>query len=139
MYNYMNYNPNQGYMDRLNQLQQMQQAQQYQQPMQQMQQPQQQTQGVIPVGSIEEVRAYNNYFDGQPHYFVDNVSNKIYIKQLGMNGIPSITVYSVDNSAKKQEECYCTKEEYNALKSDLDNYKNVLEDLLNKLGGVKDE
>lgn len=138
MYNYMNYNPNQGYMDRLNQLQQMQQAQQYQQPIQQMQQ-QSQQQGIIPVGSIEEVKAFNNYFDGQPHYFIDNVSNKIYIKQLGMNGIPSVTTYSVDNTAEKQEECYCTKEEYNALKSDLESYKSVLEDLLNKLGGVKDE
>lgn len=138
MYNYMNYNPNQGYMDRLNQLQQMQQAQQYQQPMQQMQQ-QPQQQGIVPVGSIEEVRAFNNYFDGQPHYFIDNVSNRIYIKQLGMNGIPSITTYSVDNTAEKQEESYCTKEEYNALKSDLESYKSVLEDLLNKLGGIKDE
>lgn len=138
MYNYMNYNPNQGYMDRLNQLQQMQQAQQYQQPIQQMQQ-QPQQQGIIPVGSIEEVKAFNNYFDGQPHYFIDNVSNKIYIKQLGMNGIPSVTTYSVDNTVEKQEECYCTKEEYNALKSDLESYKSVLEDLLNKLGGLNDE
>lgn len=134
MYNYnpYGYNQFQPQMDRLQQLQSMQQAQQIQQPVQQ-------GNVIIPVGSIEEVKAFNNYFDGQPHYFIDNVNNKIYIKQLGINGMPSISVYSLDDSVSKQEEGYCTKEEYNALKSDLDNYKGVLDNLLKQLGGGKNE
>lgn len=135
MYGYGNYggmgygnstNPYQPQIDRLNQMQQMQQ-------MQQQQQVSQQPQGnsVIPVGSIEEVKAFNNYFDGQVHYFVDTANNKIYTKVLGINGIPSIQTYSLVVEEEKKVE-YATKEE-------VQNLKNVIDDLLGKMRGVENE
>lgn len=142
MFNYGNAyggynNPYQPQMDRLQQLQQnQQQMQQLQQPQQQMQQSQQQS--VIPVGGLEEVKAYPMDWSGNATYFIDNAKGKIYTKQLGVNGIPSITTYSVDTSVANAEESYCTKEEYNALKSEIDNYKGVLDNLLSQLGGKKD-
>lgn len=117
-------NPYQPQIDRLNQLQ-VQQAQQ------QIPQQQPQQSGVLPVGSIEEVKAFNNYFDGQPHYFVDTALNKIYIKQLGLNGIPSISSYSLDTEVTKSVE-YATKEE-------VETVRNTLDQLLKQLGGNKDE
>lgn len=122
--NYGNYiNPMQPQMNRLNQLET--------QYSNQFQQPQMQQTGVLPVGSIEEVKAFNNYFDGQPHYFMDGTQNKIYIKQLGINGMPSITTYSLDIKEAKSIE-YATKEE-------VESVRNTLDQLLKQLGGNKDE
>lgn len=136
MYGYNNnYDINNVYAQRLQQLQQM------QQPPQMQMQPQQQTLGnqITPIGSIEEVKAFNGYFDGQPHFFIDHANNIIYCKQLGMNGVPNIMAYKVAESVKEQNVEYCTKEEYKALKSDLDNYKSVLDNLLQTLGGSENE
>lgn len=121
-------NPYQTQMDRLNQMQMPQQTQP-QQIQQQQIQPQQS--GVLPVGSIEEVKAFNNYFDGQPHYFMDSTQNKIYIKQLGVNGIPSINTYSLEVPKEVKTVEYATKEE-------VDTVRNTLDQLLKQLGGAKE-
>ena len=86
-------NPMQPQMNRLQQMEQ--QYGQMQQPNMQMQQQPtpQQAEGVIPVGGLEEVRAYNNYWDGLAKYFIDNNTNTIYTKQLGLNGAPVIKTY----------------------------------------------
>lgn len=134
---YNNYiNPMQPQIDRLNQMQQAQQMQQpqYQQPTQ-PQQPQGQT--IIPVGSIEEVKAHPVDWSGNANYFIDNVNKKIYVKQLGMNGAPVTSVYTLDTEPSETNATYVTKEEYKTLKSELDNYKGVLDNLLNQLGGNK--
>ncbi len=72
-------------------------------------------------------------------YFEDTVNKKIYSKYIDMNGLPHIDVYSVSNEENKPQEAYCTKEEYNALKMELDQHRAVLQDLINKLGGVQNE
>lgn len=134
-------NPMQPQIERLNQMQQMQQMNQqpqYQQPnQQQIQQPQ--GQSIIPVASIEEVKGHPVDWSGNPNYFADNVNKKIYIKQLGINGAPSISVYTLDTEPTETKEGYCTKEEFNALKGELENYKGVLDNLLNQLGGKGNE
>lgn len=130
---YGNVNPMQSQVDRLNQMQQM----------QQMQQPQtaqvQQGQQIIPVGGVEEVKAHQVDWSGKPIYFIDNANNKIYIKRLSMEGVPVISTYTLDNTPSENKEGYCTKEELGALKSELDNYKDILDNLLKQLGGHKDE
>ena len=131
-------NPMQPQIDRLNQMQQAQQQSQYQQPIQQ--QPiQQQGQTIIPVGSIEEVKAHPVDWSGNANYFIDNANKKIYVKQLGMNGVPITSIYKLDTEPSEESTPYVTKEEYNALKGELDNYKGVLDNLLNQLGGNKNE
>lgn len=125
-------NPMQPQINRLQQMeQQYGQMQQPNMPIQQPQAPPQQ-EGVIPVGGLEEVRAYNNYWDGMPKYFIDNNTDKIYIKQLGLNGAPIIKTYKLSLESEKQENSieYATKEE-------LENIKSVVDDLLQKLGGVE--
>lgn len=132
-------NPMQPQIDRLNQMQQAQQQSQYQQPIQQqpIQQPQGQT--IIPVGSIEEVKAHPVDWSGNANYFIDNANKKIYVKQLGMNGVPITSTYKLDTEPSEESTPYVTKEEYNALKGELDNYKGVLDNLLSQLGGNKNE
>ena len=124
------FNPYQPQMNRLQQLEQMQQNQYNPQMQQPAQQPQAQAQstGIVPVGSIEEVKAFNGYFDGQPHYFIDNANNKIYIKQLGLNGMPSILIYGILEDKEEPKIEYATKEEVN-------NVKSILDNLLSQLGG----
>lgn len=127
---YGNVNPMQSQIDRLNQMQQMQQPPVQQQPTGQQ---------ITPVGGIEEVKAHQVDWSGKPSYFIDNANNKIYIKRLSMEGVPIISTYSLDNTPQEKKDIYCTKEELNGLKSELDNYKSVLNDLLGKLGGLKDD
>lgn len=127
---YGNVNPMQSQNDRLNQMQQPQQASTPQQLAGQQ---------IIPVGGIEEVKAHQVDWSGKPSYFIDNVNNKIYIKRLSMEGVPVISTYSLDNTPQEKKDIYCTKEELNGLKSELDNYKSILNDLLGKLGGLKDD
>lgn len=140
MYGYQNYMNMQPQINRLGQLENQfaGQFQQMQQPQMQPQQTQMQQQiaqnSVIPVGGIEEVRAYNNYFDGQAHYFIDNASNKIYIKQLGLNGIPSISTYKLDTeplaTTNSTTGDFVSKEEFNALKSEIEQYKGMFNNFL---------
>lgn len=131
-----NFNPNFAN-NRLNALEQQFNHQQQPQPIQQVQQPQ--FPSIRPVTSIEEVRGITPNFDGSKLWFEDTTNKKLYTKYIDMNGLPHIDTYTLSIEEEKPTEGYCTKEEYNALKSDLDNYKNVLDSLLNQLGGNKNE
>lgn len=120
-------------MNRLNAMQQGAYQPQGIQPQQLQQQQQQPVVGntVTPVASLEEVKAMAVDWTGNPNYYVDNVNKKIYVKQLGLNGVPTITQY-VAQELEESEVKYATKEE-------VDNLKKIIEDLLNQLGGKEDE
>lgn len=87
------------------------------------------TQGVIPVASIEEVKAHPVDWSGNANYFVDNVNNRIYTKQVGLDGIPRTNIYKLDNEpvVAPQTE-YVTREEFDVV-------NNTLNSLLKQLGG----
>lgn len=131
-------NPMESYQQQLQQLQQMQQAQfQPQQQVQQVQQVQQQPQmqqgfNIIPVGSIDEVKAKTVDWSGRPEYFIDNANGKVYSKFLDVTGIPKINVYSLENDSINKVE-YATKEEFNKLKQIIDSFLEGLQ------GGNKNE
>lgn len=50
---------------------------------------------VKPVSSIEEVRGINIDFDGSIFYFPDCAGQRIYTKQIGMDGMPIIKMYEL--------------------------------------------
>lgn len=129
------YNP----INRLNALEQQINQQQMQTQPQPTQTQQPQFPSVRPVTSIEEVRGITPNFDGSKMWFEDATNKKLYSKYIDLNGVPHMDIYNLSSEDKKQEAAYCTKEEYNVLKSELDNYKNVLDNLLNSLGGNKNE
>lgn len=68
-----------------------------------------------PVCSLEEVKAAPIDFDGSLHIFPDISNNKIYTKQLGMDGIVKLNVYDLSqipsSSSNINLENYVTKEE----------------------------
>lgn len=115
---------------------QMMQLQQYQQQLQQMQNPQQfqNTQistpknTIIPVANFQEVQAYATDWTGNATYFIDNNAAKIYVKQLNAAGSVDITTY--EKAKENVPVQYATVEEVN-------NIKNILDNLLAKLGGAK--
>lgn len=102
--------------------------------MQQAQPPQQQQQqvGVIPVAGIEEVKAHAVDWSGNVSYFIDNANKCIYTKQLGLNGVPTVQRYILAEIEEKKNEEYATKDEVEKL-------RGIINDLLNKLGGVENE
>lgn len=50
---------------------------------------------VKPVSSIEEVKGINIDFDGSIFYFPDCAGQRIYTKQIGMDGMPIIKMYEL--------------------------------------------
>ena len=48
-----------------------------------------------PVSSLEEVRATGIDFDGSVFYFPDLASNKIYTKQINLDGTASLNMYEL--------------------------------------------
>ena len=71
-----------------------------------------------PVASIEEVRALPIDFDGSIFYFPDMSNNKIYTKQIGLNGQSILQVYS-PTELPVAEVKYVTKEEFNLALNEL--------------------
>lgn len=71
-----------------------------------------------PVASIEEVRALPIDFDGSIFYFPDMSNNKIYTKQIGLNGQSILQVYSL-TELPVTEVKYVTKEEFNLALNEL--------------------
>lgn len=66
-----------------------------------------------PVTSIEEVRAAQVDFDGSLFIFPDIANNKIYTKQINLDGTASINVFELSKApieTNKPE--YVTKEEF---------------------------
>lgn len=64
-----------------------------------------------PVSSFDEARAASVDFDGSITYFPDLANNKIYTKQINMNGTATIKVYEYKETP--QEQPYVTREEFN--------------------------
>lgn len=147
-YNYQNNVPNYN-QNRLNQLQQ--QYNQYQQIAdnnfrnnqmpQQVQSPQQQSllKGRA-VTSIEEARSAIIDFDGNVNVFLDIANRKIYTKQINLDGTATLNTYKLDNTPIANETVsnsvdYVNKSEFEALKTEVDKYRSILEKIL---GGVED-
>lgn len=69
-----------------------------------------------PVTSIDEVRATSVDFDGSISYFPDLANNKIYTKQINMDGTSRILMYEpveIPQPVMKGQEDYITRDEFN--------------------------
>lgn len=62
-----------------------------------------------PVSSLEEVKAMSIDFDGSVFFFPDLANQKIYTKQINLDGTSSINIYSLENNQIPPQ--YVTKEE----------------------------
>ena len=71
-----------------------------------------------PVASIEEVRALPIDFDGSIFYFPDMSNNRIYTKQIGLNGQSILQIYTL-TELPTSEVKYVTKEEFNLALNEL--------------------
>lgn len=114
-------------MERLNSMQNA-----FNQQQMQPQQIQQQTQQVTPVGGIEEVKAHPIDWTGNVSYFIDKANNKIYTKQLGNDGIPKISSYVLDENPQQERTTgeFVSKQEFNLLKQEIEQYKGILNNFL---------
>lgn len=96
---------------------------------------------VIPVGGIEEVKAYPIDFTGGITYFNDVTNSKIYSKQLGLNGAPEIKVYSLDNSpfdnSSKTNEV--VEQQYNSLAKRIEDVERKIFNYEKSIGGFNNE
>ena len=65
-----------------------------------------------PVSSIEEVRAAQIDFDGSLFIFPDIANQRIYTKQINLDGTASLKSYIIEQPQVKVVEEYVTKEEF---------------------------
>lgn len=68
-----------------------------------------------PVSSLEEVRAMSVDFDGSISYFPDIANNRIYTKQVNMDGTSTVLMYELTEIPTVQENFandYITREEF---------------------------
>lgn len=117
---------------------------QFMQNQQQQQQftQQQQQQNVFKgrkVTSIEEVKSILIDFDGEINVFLDTANNKIYTKQINLDGTASINTYKIDDTPVDQNSNiqnnninnnFVEKQEFETLKQEIGRYKSVLDELL---------
>jgi hypothetical protein len=71
-----------------------------------------------PVASIEEARASIIDFDGSVFYFPDLGNQRIYTKQINMDGTVSLNVYEL-KLAPIEHENFITREEFDAFVNSL--------------------
>ena len=64
-----------------------------------------------PVSSVEEVKAISIDFDGSVFFFPDLANQKIYTKQINLDGTSTINIYTLENNGTNQIPQYVTKEE----------------------------
>ena len=91
----------------------------YMPPQSSMQNPQLQQVGLKgrPVSSLEEVRAAQIDFDGSLFIFPDLAHNRIYTKQISMDGNASLNMYELTQIPSQQQidnNNFVTREEFNA-------------------------
>lgn len=70
---------------------------------------------IRPVSSIEEVRAASIDFDGSVFFFPDFASNKIYTKQINLDGTASLNMYElkeIPTESSLNYSTYITREEF---------------------------
>lgn len=72
-----------------------------------------------PVTSIEEVRATPIDFDGSIFYFPDLTNNRIYTKQINMDGTASFKVFELRSTPEPAMAGYVTREEFENVISQL--------------------
>ena len=74
------------------------------------------------VSSVDEVRAAQVDFDGSIFIFPDLANNKIYTKQINMDGTASLKVYDQIETVPEEKETptYVTQEEFSELKKRID-------------------
>ena len=65
-----------------------------------------------PVSSIEEARAQSIDFDGSVFYFPDLANNKIYTKQINMDGTASLNMYELKEIPSAQPQDFITRQEF---------------------------
>ena len=69
-----------------------------------------------PVASFEEAKAQTVDFDGSVFFFPDLANNRIYTKQINLDGTMSLRVYELKdfaaNSASNEFSPYVTREEF---------------------------
>ncbi len=83
-----------------------------------------------PVSSLEEARAAQIDFDGSLSLFPDVANNKIYTKQINLDGTASLKVYTQEaEPTPPPAPAYVTKDELS----------EILEKFKNSLGGKQDE
>lgn len=69
-----------------------------------------------PVSSIEEVRATSVDFDGSIFYFPDLANNRIYTKQINMDGTSTTLMYELKEMPTEQPSSqYITRDEFEAV------------------------
>lgn len=81
-----------------------------------------------PVSSIEEARAASIDFDGSIFYFPDIANNRIYTKQINMDGTATLNMYElkeipIENTMSLNNAAFITRDEFeqalNQLRADL--------------------
>lgn len=80
-----------------------------------------------PVASLDEVRAIPIDFDGSTFYFPDAANNKIYTKQIGLNGQAVFKVYQQIDEPQPAEKTFVSKEEFD----------QAINELSAKISGLK--
>ena len=65
-----------------------------------------------PVASIEEARASMIDFDGSIFYFPDLANNKIYTKQINLDGTSSLYIYEKLSPSSAEVPSYVSQEEF---------------------------
>ena len=65
-----------------------------------------------PVSSIEEARASSIDFDGTVFYFPDLANNRIYTKQINMDGTATLLMYELKEIPVASQPNFVTKEEF---------------------------
>lgn len=76
-----------------------------------------------PVSSLEEARASSIDFDGTVFYFPDLANNRIYTKQINMDGTASLLMYELKETPVASQPNFITREEF----------ENVIEELKKSL------
>ena len=95
---------------------------------------------VIPVGGIEEVKAYPTDFSGNITYFNDITNGKIYTKQLNLEGISEIKSYSLDNSPiDNPSAMQVNKQQYDLLAKRINEIEKEISKINKMLGGFNNE
>ena len=136
MYNSFNqpyYNPSlENQINRLSQIQQSysQSYPQYGQNFNQPQQPNTPTKIINPVASLEEVKAYTPNFNGSKSYFEEVATGTIYVKYLGLNGMPILDVYKKVEPPAPNESDYISRAEFQEIKDKFEQYESILKELL---------
>ena len=80
-----------------------------------------------PVSSLEEARAAAVDFDGSISYFPDLASNKIYTKQINVDGTASLKMYEFKEIPTVEQSTYVTKKEFDSTLTEIKKYLEKME------------